>query len=375
MERERKEEVICPSCGRFVGAHLVCPYCRTRVPKRMSVMLFKYGALAVAFLGLVLLYLAVRVVKIPVVKVKDITETMNFAYVRVVGTVERADVYERDTLYLTVDDGTGSISARSHGKVTEEIMRMDNPPRLGDRIDVGGTLNITEDKKVLLIQTPDRVKVTPREEWIGKIPTFKIGDITRSKMGELARCQGEITNIRPLKKGRTLTIDDGSGSIDVVIWDTDYEKIPNREALQPHAQISVQGVIGSFRDKLQIKPLSPEEIKITRAREEVAVAPPIAVRVPTLAVGQITKDRIGQTVGCQGTVTQYKPFAKGAMLVVSDETGRIVVVLWDKVKDQITDHRIFTVGNRVSVRGKVEIYREQLQLVPQAADDIAVKGG
>lgn len=375
MEMERKEEVICSNCGRFVGAHMACPYCGTKVPKRMSVMLFKYGALAVAFLGLILLYLAVRVVKIPVVKVEDITETMNFAYVRVVGTVDRVNIYEGGGLYLTVDDGTGSISVKAYGKVTEEIMRTDNPPEVGDRIDVGGTLNITEDKKALLIQTPDRVKVIPREEWMGKIPAFKIGDITLAKTGEIISCQGEITNVRTFKKGRTLTIDDGSGSIDVLIWDTDYEKIPHREALQPNAQISVQGVIGSFRDKLQIKPGSPEEIKIVGAKEEITVTPPVAVEVPTLNIGQITKDRIGQTVGCQGSVTQYKPFAKGAMLVVSDETGRIVVVLWDDVKNQITDNRVFIVGNQVSARGKVGIYREQLQLVPQVAGDIAVKEG
>ena len=375
MEMERKEEVICPNCGRFVGAHMACPYCGTKVPKRMSVMLFKYGALAVAFLGLIFLYLAVRVIKIPVVKVKDITETMNFAYVRVVGKVSRANVYEGGGLYLTVDDGTGSISVKSYGKVTEEIMRTDNPPKIGDRIDVGGTLNITEGKRSLTIQTPDRVKIIPREEWMGKVPAFKIGDITRSKIGELARCQGKITNIRTFTKGRTLTIDDGSGSIDVLIWDTDYEKISNKGALQIGREISVQGVIGSFRDKLQIKAGSPEEIKIVGAKEEITVAPPVAVEIPILNIGQITKDRIGQTVSCQGTVTQYKPFAKGAMLVVSDETGRIVVVLWDKVKNQITDSKVFIVGTKVTARGKLGAYREQLQLVPQKASDITVKGG
>jgi len=380
MEMERKEEVICPNCGRFVGAHMACPYCGTKVPKRMSVMLFKYGALAVAFLGLIFLYLAVRVIKIPVVKVKDITETMNFAYVRVVGKISRADVYEGGSLYLTVDDGTGFISVKSYGKVTEEIMRMDNPPEIGDRIDVGGTLNITEGKRSLTIQTPDRVKVIPREEWMGKIPAFKTGDITRSKIGELARCRGKITNIRTFKGGRTLTIDDDSGSIDVLIWDTDYEKIPNKEALQIGREVSVQGVIGSYRDKLQVQLGSPEEIKIVGAKEEVAVAPsvmapPVAVEIPILNIGQITKDRIGQTVGCQGVVTQYEPFAEWAMLVVSDETGRIVVVLWDKVKNQITDNRVFIIGTKVTVRGKLGASREQLQLVPQRASDITVKGG
>ena len=111
------------------------------------------------------------------------------------------------------------------------------------------------------------------------------------------------------------------------------------------------------------------------AKEEITVAPPVAVEIPILNIGQITKDKIGQTVSCQGVVTQYKPFAEYAMLVVSDETGRIVVVLWDKVKNQITDNRVCIIGTKISVRGKLGASREQLQLVPQRASDITVKGG
>lgn len=265
METKKEEEIRCPNCNRFVGAHMACPYCGTKVSKRMSVTLFKYGALGISFLGLILLYLAVRVIEVPIVKVEDITETMNFAYVRVVGNITRANVYEGGSLYLTVDDGTGTISVKAYGKVSEELMRMEHPPEIGDRIDVGGTLNITEGKRAMLIQTPDRVHITPGVEWMGKISLIKIGAITSSQIGELAKCQGQITDIRIFKQGRTFTINDGSGSIDVMIWNTEYEQITDKEALQYDAWISVQGVIGSFRNKLQIKPSSPAMIKLVGA--------------------------------------------------------------------------------------------------------------
>ncbi|MCG2678112.1 hypothetical protein L6386_06125 [bacterium] len=377
MEMKREEEVKCPSCNRFVGVHTTCPYCGARISKRMSVMLFKYGALAVAFIGLILLYLAARVVETKVIKVRDVIPSMSFAYVRVQGTVPfQPRIYpETKSLSFTVDDGTGRISIKAYGAVTEELIRTEKLPKIGDWVDVAGQLQVKEERASMIIQRPKEVKVTSAEVLIAQVPTLKIAQITRGKIGQLIKCEGKIIDIRTFTKGRSLKISDGSGDIDVVIWDSIYEKIPNKEALQYDAQISVQGVIGEYRGKLQVQPRAPEEIKIVGAKEEVTVAPPVAVEVPTFSIGQITKDRIGQTVGCQGSVTQYKPFSKGAMLVVSDETGRIVVVLWDNVKNQIMDNRIFIIGNWVSVRGKVGIYREQLQLVPRIADDIKVMEG
>ncbi|MCK4648819.1 hypothetical protein KAT51_04760 [bacterium] len=382
MEVKREEEVKCPSCNRFVGVHTTCPYCGARISKRISVMFFKYGALAVAFIGLILLYLAARVVETKIIKVKDIIPSMSFAYVRVQGTISFPPrIYPgTKSLSFTVDDGTGRISIKAYGAVTEELIRTEKLPKIGDWVDVAGQLQVREGRASMIIQRPKEVQVTSAETLIAQVPSLKIAQITRGKIGQLIKCEGKIIDIRTFTKGRSLKISDGSGDIDVVIWDTDYEKISNKGALQIGREVSVQGVIGEYRGKLQVKPRAPEEIKIVGAKEEVTVAPsvttpPVAVEVSALSIGQITKDRIGQTVNCQGTITQYKPFSKGAMLVVSDETGRIVVVLWDKVKNQITDNRIFIVGNRISVQGKVGIYREQLQLVPRIAADIKVMEG
>ncbi|KKK71645.1 hypothetical protein LCGC14_2911840, partial [marine sediment metagenome] len=363
-----------PSCNRFVGVHTTCPYCGAKISKRMSVMLFKYGALAVAFIGLILLYLAARVVETKVIKVRDVIPSMSFAYVRVQGTVPfQPRIYpETKSLSFTVDDGTGRISIKAYGAVTEELIRTDKLPKIGDWVDVAGQLQVKEERASMIIQRPKEVKVTSAEVLIAQVPTLKIAQIIRGKIGQLIKCEGKIINIRTFPKGRSLKISDGSGDIDIVIWDSVYEKIPNRGTLQIGREISVQGIIGEYRGKLQVQPRAPEEIKIVGAKEEVTVAPPVAIEIPILSIDQITKDRIGQIVSCQGTVTQYRLFSKGVSLVISDGTGRISVTLWDKVKNQITDRRIFIVGTQISVRGKLGAYREQLQLVPQRAGDIRV---
>jgi DNA/RNA endonuclease YhcR with UshA esterase domain len=376
---ERDQEVKCPSCNRFVGVHTTCPYCGAAIYKRISIRIFKYSALAIAFIGLILLYFAARVVETKVIKVKDIVPSMSFAYVRVQGTVYYAPrIYEgSESLSFTVDDGTDRIRVTAYGAVMKELIQLGKIPNVGDRIDVAGQLQVREESASMILQRPEELKITPAATWAAQVPTFKIGDITTDEISKLIKCKGKIIDTRTFKKGRAFKISDGTGSIDVLVWDTDYAQIPDKDALQFDTEISVCGLIGEFRGQLQIKPRSPDEVRIADPEEALAI-PETTTAVSTLDIGQISEATIDQLIICQGTVTQYKPFTKGVLLVVSDETGSIVVVLWDRVKDQIVDNRIFTVGTPVSVRGLVGVFQNQLQLVPRTADDIGViqeKGG
>ena len=79
-------DITCPSCGRFTGTYTTCPSCGAPVEKRMRILVFRWGAGGVAVLGLLLLYLAAVYSDIEPIKANEVTETMNFAFVRVTGT-------------------------------------------------------------------------------------------------------------------------------------------------------------------------------------------------------------------------------------------------------------------------------------------------
>ncbi len=396
MEMERKEEVICPSCGRFVGIHEKCPYCGAAVKKRMTVRFFRYGAVVVAVVGLILLYFAVRVIEIPTIKVKDITETMNWAYVRICGT-------------------------------------------------------LTQDAKCYTV-------------------------------GEKKTVKGTITNVRTFSggKGRTFTISDGTGTIDVLVWGKLYNQIPQKASLNPGTSIQVSGEIGSYRGRLQIKPQNPGDIQIPgvptakvtsianvtqtaafrvntlhfpgisdgtgeiqaksygktaqglieqyaeslgitveellstnrlpktgdrieamgtlnimggqptlmlQVPERVKIisasaAAPIIGPTPTEAapvagvtsIGSITQASVGQRATLKGTITSVYVFkeAKGRSIKISDGTGTIDVLIWKDLYEEIPQRDSLFQGTKIQVSGEIASYRGRPQIKPRDPDDVQI---
>jgi len=415
MEMERKEEVICPSCGRFVGIHEKCPYCGAAVRKRMTVRFFRYGAVVVAVVGLILLYFAVRIIEIPTIKVKDITETMNWAYVRICGTLTQ------DAKYYTA----GAREAR-------------------------------------------------------------IGQISEANVKQRIKTKGTIINIRTFRGGRSLKIDDGTGTIDAMIWDSLYNMMPHRESLRVGTPISVEGAIGAYRGNLQIKPTAPSEIKIIPASEikppplqitplppvtlneinsvyltiddgtgqiraksytqtaqglirqyakslditveellrtnnlpkkgdgieamgtlnimggqpslmlqvpervkftsalaaapvigpSPAAAAPAAPAAEVTSIGSITQASVGQRATLKGTITSVRVFkeAKGRSIKISDGTGTIDVLIWKDLYNQIPQRASLIQGTNIQVSGEIASYKGRLQIKPRSSGDIQILG-
>jgi hypothetical protein len=102
--------------------------------------------LAVAGLGLLLVMSAHR--ELPVVNVGDVTPMMNFAYVRVCGTVERnAYVGNEDGevgyVSFSLKDKTGRITVRAYETAAKAIAEQGLIPQKGWRVDVAGVLDVS----------------------------------------------------------------------------------------------------------------------------------------------------------------------------------------------------------------------------------------
>jgi DNA/RNA endonuclease YhcR with UshA esterase domain len=415
MEMERKEEVFCPSCGRFVGIHEKCPYCGAAVKKRMAVRFFRYGAVVVAVVGLILLYFTVKVIKIPTIKVKNITETMNWAYVRVCGT-------------------------------------------------------LTQDAKYFIAGAREA----------------RIGQISEANAKQRIKTKGTIINVRTFRGGRSLKIDDGTGTIDVTIWDSLYNMMPYRESLRVGTPISVEGAIGVYKGNLQIRSTAPSEIEIIPASEieppplqitllpsvtlneinslyltiddgtgqiraksfthtaqglitqyakslgitveellrtnrlpkkgdgieamgtlnimagqpslmlqvpervkftsALAAAPvigpspaevaPTAPAAGITSIGSITQASVGQKATLKGTITRVRVFkeAKGRSIKISDGTGTIDVLIWKDLYNEIPQRAFLVQGTKIQVSGEIASYKGRPQIKPKSPGDIQILG-
>ena len=138
---------LCPSCDRFIGPADRCPYCGEASAKSPFIRRLRVGAVLLSFLGLGLLFLMATRRELPIVPVGTIDPMMNFAYVRVVGSVERDPRIIRrdgqvDYLSFPVDDGTGWIRVQAYSAAARRLVEQDRVPRRGMLVDVAGSLSV-----------------------------------------------------------------------------------------------------------------------------------------------------------------------------------------------------------------------------------------
>jgi len=122
-------------------------------------------ALLLALGGLLLLHLMAVNREIPAVKVGAISPMMNFAYVRVKGTVERNAYVARrkgapDYLSFYLDDGSGRLHVVAYGETAQDLVRLGPVPKRGAFADVSGSLRVAANGRVkLLLQAPQQLRI------------------------------------------------------------------------------------------------------------------------------------------------------------------------------------------------------------------------
>jgi len=460
-ERPQKPGAHCPSCGRFVGAREVCPYCGASVPRRMSLRLFKYGAIALALVGLLVLWIAATWSQVPTVHVEDVVGTMNWAYVRMEGVVTRLPSYDEETGYLSfwLNDDTGDIMVSAYRSEARALVEAGKVPMLGDKVSVEGTLKVKEDFAYLTVGVPDKVQITRPEpadmrlgdityehEWqpvrvravvrqvrepyegltvvelrdatgvidlsidekmvnlkgqpaevqpgqaveiIAPVSLYKeepqltlvdpadmrvidediplaetvaIDKLSVADLDRFVRVQGTVVQVKPFSAGVKFTVDDGSGTITALVWQSVYEGVADREYLTAGAEVAFQGTISEYRGELELMPEQPLDVVLVKAGPGAA----------TTSIANITTEHVGQMVRVEGQVVEIKPFSKGTKLKVDDGTGRVTVTLWQDVYDTIPDRERLAVGVRVSVQGKVGEYQGALEISPRRGTDVIV---
>lgn len=154
--RTQNPDAFCPACERYIGPADECPYCETDSRRGAEWQRLRQVALLLAVAGLACLFLAAARREPTGVRIAGITPMMNFAAVKVSGTVERdarvstgseGDGY----VSFVVQDGTGKLRVTAYDAVARELEAGGRIPRRGARVEAAGYLNVSADGNVRLI--------------------------------------------------------------------------------------------------------------------------------------------------------------------------------------------------------------------------------
>ena len=380
-QEDQPQGILCSSCGRFVGALTRCPHCGARVSKRLSIRVCRYAALLLATCGLGLLYLMATHQEIPMVRIGDVKPTMNFAYVRVVGTVSGdARVFKEGdrirSLRFMVDDGSGELMVSAFQAQARKLAEDDRVPRIGDRVEVVGSLSVTADEDVVMrLQVADQLVLTRAE-----MPMTPLGEIAAASAGKSIMIEGTIGTITAPRAGSkapwAVEVKDSTGTRRMTLWRSVYDELPDKTLLAPGALIRARTSVKSYRNEIQLSLDRGADLQFPATRAAGAmVAGPGAPKTEakTVSVGEVTPDLAGQMVQVTGQVSAMKEPAPGSKapcsLTLKDGDKQIEVVYWETVAAHLKDNKP-VVGAKMTVRGVVGTYKEKLQIKVGHADDL-----
>jgi DNA/RNA endonuclease YhcR with UshA esterase domain len=209
-------------------------------------------------------------------------------------------------------------------------------------------------------------------------------------------------------------LDDGTGTLVLLLWHDLAEKLDDRDLLASGAKVSVRGLIAEYQGKLEIVPQDPADVTvISPPPVATTMAPPLpsitaaatwtdqpvdeptaqpTPRPPTAtmepsslppaqdtatpspevwAIGTISRNDIGRTLTLdQAGIASLDYFSSGVKYTLSDGSGTITLLIWQNLMEEIPDRYDLIPGSQVGVTGRIEEYEGDLEIIPERGNGV-----
>ena len=246
-----------------------------------------------------------------------ITPEDQYLRVRVRGQVREVYApYEGLTL-VAVRDETGSIPVA----VGEDLVALSGiTPTLstGQSVEVVASVSLYGDTPQLVPASVADIVLL--DQPLSVAIARPVGELSAAHVGQLAVVRGAVVEANSFSAGIKLTLDDGSGTIVVLLWQSLYEMLDDPAALGVGAEVEVRGEIAQYRGELELIPELAEDVQLLAA----AAPPP---EIEARAIGDVTASDVGAPLLLQGVLGEMESFSSGARFSLDDGSGSITLLL------------------------------------------------
>ena len=352
----------CPSCGRDAGTSDLCPHCGADIKHRLKIRTFGVLAIVVAVVGVgLLLFFATRM-PVPTVKIGDIATTSNYAYAQIDGLVSRGPNYNPAAQSITfwVRDDTGEIMVSAFRDQSQNLIATDRVPAPGDKIVLQGTLRVRDDTPSLTIDSADAVKLTRATSQAADRP---IGSITLADDLQGVSVNGMIRQVKEPYSGlKLITLRDATGAIDLAL-PTDFEAaFGATPPITIGQSIKVIGTVTKFEDTPQIA--------VRRGADMTPLAEGVEL-AKLVPLNSITAGDAGKWVRTQGEIVLVTPGDKNTKITLASQDQHLTVLIWPDVWAALPQADLQP-GAQLNVQGAVNVFRGDLEIVPELTSDVEV---
>ncbi|MCK9223455.1 MAG: hypothetical protein M0R46_05505 [Candidatus Muirbacterium halophilum] len=379
MENNKNLETHCPSCGKFTGTYERCPYCGAEVGKRMSIKVFRYGSVLLAIFGVLFLWLAAQNKEIEELDFAAITPTMNFAFVKVSGTVigdprvyfnENGNV---NSMNFTIANGKNEVRVMAYSAVAQSIIEERKLPAKGENVEIKGSLRVRDegDTLALYIQTSEHIMI----EGSGPVKTKDFWEITKEEEGKHIDIKAYIVDIKKNdnKAPGSIVISSESGkTTSLTVWNTviDGLRMMHKDKLVRGAEFEARVTVNVYKDRMQLMLRNSTDLTLTgKFGKDIGLS--------TKVKGEITKDDLGKDVVISGVVSEIfnintKNGKVMKKLLFNYGFGEIDIMLYQEVHENFKSEIVE--GNKLEINGAVKEYNGKLQIIPAKTENVKFLG-
>ncbi|MFC2036682.1 OB-fold nucleic acid binding domain-containing protein [Chloroflexota bacterium] len=263
-------------------------------------------------------------------------------------------------LKCTLDDGSGLVTLL----LWQDLYAvLPDPGALaaGAIVRVQGDLSEYRGELEVIPQIPSDVTVLASS--YGTAAQRQLGELGSDDVGQQVKVEGVLRSLTSFSAGVKGILDDGTGTVALLLWQEVYDGLPDLSHLVPGAILQVQGKVSEYRGSLEVIPGAPADVVVAGMAD---------LPVEELAVGQLTGDDVGQVVHLAGQITEVLPFSKGMQVTLDDGTGTITMLLWQNLHERLATPDLLVEGAYLSAQGKIAEYQGLLEIVPQVPADVEV---
>jgi DNA/RNA endonuclease YhcR with UshA esterase domain len=260
---------------------------------------------------------------------------------------------------ITLRDATGAVDIAVDASL-RYLTGDFRPPEVGQSLEVTAAVSLYRNRPQLV--PPSVGDIVPLAETVPVAERRPIGSLSAADEDRLVTVQGTVRQAEPFSAGYRMTLDDGTGSVTVLLWNDLYRALPDPSSLRTDAQLEVTGEVSIYRDTLEIIPVRPRDVVLL-------TGPPSA---RALSIGALADQPLGATVTVEGTVIAAESFQNGFRLTLDDGTGQVVLLLWLSAYDRLADPARLQTGVRVRATGELDEYRGQREVVPARGSDVII---
>jgi DNA/RNA endonuclease YhcR with UshA esterase domain len=292
----------------------------------------------------------------------QVDPTFLYQSVTVRGMVRDDRVPYQGLRILTVRDGSGEIDV---ALATGPDALLGNLPDIGAGMPLQVTGAVDLYKGMPQISVGRGTDVAVLDEDLAIAPRRWLGGLSTKDVGHLAFVEGIITGVEPFSAGTKFTLDDGSGTVTMLLWRDLNESLVAGEQLVVGTRVQALGEIAEYRADLELIPQIPPDVAVLATGEPAA---------STRKLGELRPDDAGRIVAVRGVLRSLQTFSAGVKGTLDDETGVVTLLLWQDLYDALPGRERLVPGAVLEVQGKVAQYQGNLEIIPQSPSDLVIAG-